>query len=100
MTENKKQTPFPGWYPAWAKELGQVYFAGTTSMFLLHGNVDDLVRTEERERVDYRNLSEFLASQIFGSWDLVLHYDLTRPPRALAGPSSTRLQEMNARIER
>lgn len=97
---SKKETVFPAWYPEWAKEFGRVYTAGTTSMFLLHGNVDDLVRVEERDAVDYRVLPEFLASQIFGTWDVVLYYDLTRPPRALAGRSKDRLQKINQQIER
>jgi SpoVK/Ycf46/Vps4 family AAA+-type ATPase len=69
-------------------------------MFLLHGNVDDLVRVETRDEVDYRVLPEFLASQIFGSWEMVLYYDMTRPPRALAGRSKDRLQQINEQIER
>jgi hypothetical protein len=96
----KKETRFPSWFPTWARELGRVYFTGTTSMFLLHGNVDDLVRVEDRDAVDYRLLPEFLGSQIFGSWDVVLHYDMTRPPRALAGRSKERLAKINAQIER
>jgi ATP-dependent 26S proteasome regulatory subunit len=97
---DKKVTLFPEWFPGWAKEFGRAYTAGTTSMFLLHGNVDDLVRVEERDSVDYRVLPEFLASQIFGTWDVVLYYDLTRPPRALAGRSKERLQKINLQIER
>jgi len=95
-----KKANFPAWYPGWAQYLGRVYYGGNTSMFVLHGNVDDLVRVQERDRVSYRVLSDFLASQVFGNWDLVLYYDLTRPPRALAGRSSERLHAMNALIER
>src|SRR5512137_2591390 len=98
--QEKKETRFPTWFPAWARELGRVYYTGTTSMFLLHGNVDDLVRIEERDAVDYRLLPEFLGTQIFGSWDVVLYYDMTRPPRALAGRSKERLAKINAQIER
>jgi AAA+ superfamily predicted ATPase len=98
--EEKKEFKLPDWYPTWARELGRVYYTGTTSMFLLHGNVDDLIRVEERDGVDYRPLPEFLSTQIFGSWDVVLYYDLTRPPRALAGRSKERLQKINAQIER
>jgi len=98
--QDKKELGFPEWFPAWAGELGRVYFTGTTSMFLLHGNVDDLIRVEERDAVDYRILPEFLATQIFGSFDVVLYYDLTRPPRALAGRSKERLQKINLQIER
>ncbi|MCC6749476.1 MAG: ATP-binding protein [Deltaproteobacteria bacterium] len=95
-----KEARSPAWYPAWAQELGQVYSAGTTSTFLLHGNVDDLVRVAAGQPVEYLALSEFLASQVFGAFDVVLHYDLTRPPRALAGRDRERLQEMNAHVDR
>jgi AAA+ superfamily predicted ATPase len=90
----------PAWFPPWAKELGRIYFAGTTSMFVLHGNVDDLIRVEEGGQVDYRTLPEFLASQVFGSWEVPLYYDLTRPPRALSGKSPERLKAINLHIER
>lgn len=98
---DKLDTMFPDWFPPWARQLGRIYYSGNTSMFLLHGNVDDLVRTEGSEtRVDYLVPKEFLASQIFGSWDVVLHYDMTRPPRALAGRDQERLQRINAHIDR
>ncbi len=96
----KHETRFPSWFPRWARELGRAYYTGTTSMFLLHGNTDDLVRTTDGEDVDYCVLPEFLASQIFGTWDVVLYYDMTRPPRALAGRNQARLQRINAQIER
>ena len=98
--QTEKKAKFPEWYPAWARDLGRVYYGGNTSMFALHGNVDDLIRVDDREQVDYRVLPEFLATQIFGSWDVVIYYDMTRAPRALAGKSKERLQEMNAHIER
>ena len=97
---SEKRAYFPDWFPPWARNLGRTYYTGNTSMFVLHGNVDDLVRTEEREKVDYGVLPEFLATQVFGSWDLVLYYDMTRPPRALAGANKDRLQQMNKLIER
>jgi len=98
--QDKKVTSFPRWFPPWARDLGRIYFSGTTTMFLLHGNVDDLIRNEGRDGVDYRVLPEFLASQIFGSWDVVLYYDITRPPRALTGNSKERLLRINEQIER
>ncbi|HVK87791.1 MAG TPA: AAA family ATPase, partial [Kofleriaceae bacterium] len=39
-------------------------------------------------------LAEFLSEQLFGRWDLVIHYDLARGLRCSAGSSSKRLQEM------
>ncbi|HXG12725.1 MAG TPA: AAA family ATPase [Gemmataceae bacterium] len=97
----------PAWYPAWARELADLYFAGTTCLFILHGNVHDLIRcpvpspssggegkAEGGDRDRYCNLTEFLASQVFGSWDIVLQYDLAKGLRPLAGGDGKRLQAM------
>lgn len=68
----------PDWFPGWARELADLYFSGTTSLFLLHGNVHDLVRVREGAGDGWCNLAEFLAAQLFGAWDVLLHYDLGR----------------------
>ena len=73
----------PDWYPGWARELADLYFSGTTCLFLLHGNVHDLIRCPDGSEQTYCGLPEFLATQLFGSWDLVLHYDLARGLRQL-----------------
>ena len=46
QSRNKSEPrgPLPDWYPAWARELADLYYSGTTSMFVLWGNVHDLVR--------------------------------------------------------
>src|SRR3954471_7565400 len=77
--------PLPAWYPAWAAKLANLYFSGTTCVFVLHGNVHDLVRLPEGAEGRYCGLVDFLVSQVFGRWDLVLGYDLSRGLRALAG---------------
>lgn len=85
----------PEWYPAWARALGELYFSGTTCLFVLHGNVHDLIRCPAADGSDvYCNLSEFLSSQVFGSWDVVVQYDLARGLRAAAGSDAKRLQGM------
>lgn len=96
----------PASYPAWAHELGDLYFSGTTSMFVLHGNVHDYVHAPDAPDAPdaedgeadggggYVSLAEFLATRVFGSWDLVLHYDLGRGLRAFAGPDGARLRTM------
>ena len=84
----------PGWYPAWARELADLYFSGTTSLFILHGNVHDLVRCSGDDDGGYCDLAEFLATQIFGKWDLVLGYDLSQGLRPQAGRDAKRLQTM------
>jgi AAA+ superfamily predicted ATPase len=84
----------PDWFPGWSKELADLYFSGTTCLFLLHGNVHDLVRVSTGAADAWCNLPEFLATQLFGSWDVVLHYDLGRGLRPLAGSDPARLQAM------
>jgi AAA+ superfamily predicted ATPase len=84
----------PDWYPSWARELAGLYFSGTTSLFVLHGNVHDLVACPQTGGAAYCGLPEFLATQVFGSWDVVLQYDLGRGLRPMAGSDPARLQEM------
>ena len=89
-----KATQLPTHFPVWAAKLAELYFSGTTSMFVLHGNTFDVVRAGPDNDPRWTGLAEFLADQLFGRWDLVLHYDLARGLRAIAGPNSKRLQDM------
>lgn len=84
----------PEWFPPWARELADLYFSGSTCLFLLHGNVHDLVRHPAPDGDIYGNLAEFLAGQVFGSWDLVLQYDLARGLRPQPAGDEKRLQSM------
>src|SRR5262249_28409740 len=84
----------PPWYPPWARELAELYFSGTTCLFVLHGNVHDLARCPDEAGDTYRSLPEFLATQLFGSWDVILHYDMARGLRPLAGADAKRLHGM------
>ncbi len=87
--------PLATWYPAWAAELANLYFSGTTCVFVLHGNVHDLVRLPDGGADRYCGLTDFLVSQVFGRWDLVLGYDLSRGLRALAADDAERLRAMS-----
>ncbi len=92
MTEERNQSiQLPSHFPAWAGKLAELYFSGTTSMFVVHGNTFDVVRAGEDRWI---GLSEFLAEQMFGRWDLVVHYDLARGLRCTAGTNGKRLAEM------
>jgi AAA+ superfamily predicted ATPase len=86
----------PDWFPAWAAQLADLYFSGTTAAFVLHGNTYDLFRTAGDAGPRYGVLAEFLAEQLFGRWLLVLHYDLGRGLRAFAGRDEKRLKDMVA----
>jgi AAA+ superfamily predicted ATPase len=84
----------PKWFPGWARELAEQYFAGTTCLFIFHGNVHDLVRQDEGEPGTYGTLPDFLATQLFGTWDLVLQHDLSYGLRMFAGANRERLRKM------
>ncbi len=89
----------PAWTPTWAKDLADLYFSGTINTFVLHGGVHDLVRQSAAGGKDrFTSLSDFLASQVFGSWDIVLSYDLGRGLQPLAGADPKRLQQMMQHI--
>lgn len=86
--------------PAWGTGLADLFFSGTTSTFVLHGNTYDLFRSGDGDDVRYGVLSEFLAEELFGRWSLVLHYDIGRGLRALAGRDERRLKDMVALANR
>ena len=85
----------PAWYPAWARELAEQYFSGTTCLFILHGNVHDLIPCPDGQEDAYCSLAEFLTTQVFGRWDLVLGYDLSQGLRPQAGHNADRLRAMH-----
>ncbi|MFN0251872.1 MAG: ATP-binding protein [Kofleriaceae bacterium] len=86
-----KATALPPHFPAWAGKLAELYFSGTTSMFVVHGNTFDVVRAAPDR---WTGLTEFLSEQLFGRWDLVIKYDLASGLRCSAGSNSKRLQDM------
>jgi AAA+ superfamily predicted ATPase len=86
-----KSTQLPPHFPQWAGKLAELYFSGTTSMFVIHGNTFDMVRAGSDRWI---GLADFLAEQLFGRWDLVIHYDLARGLRCTAGANGKRLQDM------
>jgi len=90
----------PEWLPAWAAQLADLYFSGTTAAFILHGNTYDLFPMGDDAGPRYGVLAEFLAEQLFGRWPLILHYDLGGGLRAFAGRDETRLKDMVALANR
>ena len=89
----------PAWCPAWAERLGDAYLSGTSCMFLLHGNVRDLMplvppETEAQPEEAWGTLPDFLSRELFGQWDIVLTYDVGKGLRPLAGSDGNRLRTM------
>ena len=56
--------------PPWARQLSEKYYSGAFAMFVLHGNVRDLVPAAE-----FVPLPRFLNETLFGQRDLILTYD-------------------------
>ncbi|APW63895.1 ATP-binding protein [Paludisphaera borealis] len=86
----------PAWFPSWAREFAEQFYAGTSCLFVFHGNVHDLVRQSNKEPVVYGRLDEFLAIQLFADWDLVIRYDLSNGPDVCAGSDRDRRDKMIA----
>ncbi len=86
------------WCPAWAERLGDAYLAGTSCMFLLHGNVRDLVplSASDGPAPAWGTVPDFLCREVFGRWDVVLAYDVGKGLRPLAGADAARHREMVA----
>jgi AAA+ superfamily predicted ATPase len=86
------------WCPAWAERLGDAYLAGTSCVFMLHGNVRDLVPLVAPSAASatdsWGTVPDFLARELFGRWDIVLAYDVGKGLRPLAGPDPARLRTM------
>ena len=85
----------PEWCPAWAERLGDAYLAGRSCLFLLHGNVRDLVPLGPPGPAEaWGTVPDFLARELFGRWDIVLAYDVGKGLRPLAGNDGNRLRTM------
>ena len=95
----------PDWYPGWASELANLYFAANTCLFVIHGNVNDLVYCKSEDKdgksVDrFCGLTNFLSEQVFGSWDVVTSYDMGRGIQAQAGPDADRHRDMMSTLSK
>jgi len=61
--------------PQWARELSEKYYSRSYAVFVLYGNVRDLVPLRTPEETGFVSLDDFLSRALFGQRDLVLHYD-------------------------
>jgi hypothetical protein len=83
--------------PAWADELASSYLRGASSVYLLHGNIHDLVPANE---TDFVSLEHYLATEIFGTRDVVLAYDRGSGIRFLAPGAPERRTAMKEDFEK
>jgi len=68
--------PYTAHYPPWAQALARKYFTKTVSTFILHGDIRDMVPTEDRDgdRI-YPSLRRFMSDDLFAARDVVVYYD-------------------------
>jgi AAA+ superfamily predicted ATPase len=63
--------------PGWARDLSEIYLSGGSSLFVLHGNIHDLVPVPgaSGRNETFLSLEDYLAFQLFGRRDSVIRYD-------------------------
>jgi hypothetical protein len=84
--------------PSWAKELAADYLQGAASVFLLHGNVHDLVPSGRAG--EFVSLENYFATELFGTRDIVLAYDRGSGLRFLAPGNPKRRAAMREDFEK
>ncbi len=67
-------------FPDWARKIADVFYSQSSCVYLLHGNVRDLFRSPspKDDETAYIRISDFLATQLFGNFDLALQYDMAQ----------------------
>lgn len=63
--------------PSWAEELVDSYLAGASSVFLISGNVHDLIPAygSDGRPEEYLSVEQYLADRLFGTRQVVVQYD-------------------------
>jgi hypothetical protein len=96
MRQMKKETSMAGegtekpmagdMLSVWAREMRQIFRSGTTSQFVLYGNVSDLQPVvKDVGATEYVSLRRFLTETMFAPFDVVLLYDRGKGIRVRKG---------------
>jgi SpoVK/Ycf46/Vps4 family AAA+-type ATPase len=86
--------------PKWVSTLKESYLAGAASMFILHGNVSDVIGSSDGNAHIMESPADFMTRKLFADYDLVLHYDMGRGLRAYAANDPQRLTRMQSLLSR
>ena len=73
--------------PPWADELRRRYLAGEAHLFVLHGNVHDVVLVDAPTGAVLVPVADFLTSVVLEKKDLVLRYDVSTGCRFTRKPA-------------
>jgi ATP-dependent 26S proteasome regulatory subunit len=72
----KKDLPFIKILPAWAQELSYKYGSKTTNLYLLHGNIRDLLPHKMDEgKFIFVRIQDYISDVLFGKRDIIVFYD-------------------------
>ncbi|MDR1429569.1 MAG: AAA family ATPase [Spirochaetaceae bacterium] len=72
----KKDLDFIKILPAWAQELSYKYGSKTTNLYLLHGNIRDLLPHKMHEgQFIFVRIQDYISDVLFGMRDIIVFYD-------------------------
>ena len=58
--------------PEWAEQMSDLFRSGSVAQFLIHGNIFDVVPTEDASGKRLLSVKAFLESVMFAGYDVVL----------------------------
>jgi len=71
---------------SWAETMKQVFIGGSTSQFILYGNVFDLVPIKRKGgNIDFVSLREYLEEAMFAPFEVIIFYDRGKGIRVKRG---------------
>jgi len=64
--------------PAWAQELATKYGSKTANLYILHGNIRDILPHERKEgEFSFTRVQDYISEILFGNRDIIAYYDLS-----------------------
>ena len=62
--------------PSWAQELASKYGSKTANLYILHGNIRDLLPHRKKEdEFTFTRVQEYISEILFGNRDIIAYYD-------------------------
>jgi AAA+ superfamily predicted ATPase len=62
--------------PSWAQELASKYGSKTANLYILHGNIRDLLPHQKKEdEFVFTRVQEYISEILFGNQDIIAYYD-------------------------
>jgi SpoVK/Ycf46/Vps4 family AAA+-type ATPase len=62
--------------PAWAQELAAKYGSKTANLYILYGNIRDLLPHKRKEdEFTFTRIQEYISEVLFGNQDIIAYYD-------------------------